>query len=369
MSGPVLSCDLRAIPLADVLLLLNNNRKTGSLRCRQAEVTKTIDWENGEIVFARSSRPEDRLGAYLLSRGRITPAQLEEASREVGAQHRLGTALIRLGILAPDDLWEAMRGQVTEIAYSLFHWTEGLADFREGPSTNEKIALKTSVMNVIMEGTRRLDEWARVKQKIQNDRIILAPVTSLQEVALAVRLSDFERSVMGLVDGRRTVRDIVALAGRSEFDSWQALYALLSAGVIRVQLLAFDAPVPTIGGAAAEIDGLDETIERYGDAVTTLLSRALASGGPAEAARLRRLMRASSFAEADILKEFAIEPDGRVDRRILLANLADYPAGERRRVLEGALDRLIALLVRELQGKIKHEDVVRRLRSGAATGS
>lgn len=366
MSGPVLSGDLRSIPLADVLLFLSNNRKTGSLRCMRAEVTKTIDWEGGEMVFARSSRPEDRLGAYLVSRGKLTPAQLEQASRQIGARERLGKTLIRLGMLAPNDLLEAMRGQVTEIAYSLFHWTEGVFDFREGPPTTEKIALNTSVMNVIMEGTRRLDEWSRVKQKIHNDRVILAPVKSLEEVARSVPLSDFEKSVMSLVDGRRTVRDIVALAGRIEFDSWQALYALLSAGVIRVQLLALDAPAadPKERGAAPDDAALQETIDRYGEAVRVLLSRAVVSGGREEAARLRRLLRESSFAQADLLKEIAVEPDGRIDRRILLANLAEYPPLERSGVLQGALERLVELLVRELQGTIEHEDVLARLGPG-----
>jgi len=367
MSRPVLSGDLRAIPLADVLLLLNNNRKTGSLRCAQPDVTKTVEWEGGEIIFARSSRPEDRLGAFLLSRGKVTPAQLEQASREVGARERLGKTLVRLGAMKPDELWDAVRGQVIEIVYSLFHWKEGFFDFREGPPTTEKIALQTSMMNVIMEGTRRLDEWSRVKQRIQSDRVILAPVKSLEEVARSVKLSEFEKSVMGLVDGRRTVRDIVALAGRSEFDSWQALYALLSAGVVRVQLLAFDTPSagPAAPAPSQDDSALDEVIDRYGEAIATLLGRAVSAGGPVEAARLRRLMREASFLQADLLKEIAVEPDGRLDRRILLANAAEYPAEERARVVESALGRLIQLLVREMKGTVRHDDVLQRLGPGA----
>ena len=365
MSRPVLSGDLRAIPLADILLLLNNNRKTGSLRCAQPDVTKTVEWEGGEIIFARSSRPEDRLGAYLLSRGRVTSAQLEQANREM-ARERLGKTLIRLGAMTPEALWDAVRGQVAEIVYSLFHWKEGFFDFREGPPTTEKIALQTSMMNVIMEGTRRLDEWSRVKQKIQSDRVILAPVKSLEEVARSVKLPEFEKSVMGLVDGRRTVRDIVALAGRSEFDSWQALYALLSAGVVRVQLLAFDSPAAGPAAPAPSLDSaLDETIDRYGDAIATLLGRAASAGGPVEAARLRRLMREASFLQADLLKEIAVEPDGRLDRRILLANAAEYPAEERARVVESVLGRLLQLLVREMKGTVRHDDVLQRLGPGA----
>ncbi len=366
MSVPVLSGDLRAIPLPDILLMLNNNCKTGVLRCAQPGASKSVEWENGEIVFARSSMPADRLGAYLVSRGKITPAQEQEAARALGAQERLGKALIRLGALNPADLWTAVRGQVVEIVYSLFHWKEGTFDFREGPPSQEKIALNTSVMNVIMEATRRLDEWSRFKEKIQNDRVILSPVKSLEEVARSVDLSDFERVVLGLVDGRRTVREIVALSGRSEFDSWQALYALLSAGAIRVQLLTFDPsrPGPEARAAPEDDNALDRTIERYGGAVATLLARAATAGGPSEMARLRKRLREASFDQAHLLREMAIEPDGRIDRRILLANVAEFPAGERARLLQGALERLLGLLVDDLKGKVAHEDVLEDLRSG-----
>ncbi len=371
MSAPVLSGDLRVIPLPDVLLLLNTNHKTGTLRCLAAGATKTVEWEKGNIVFARSTLPGDRLGAFLLAQKTITAAQLQEASPLVNRQDRLGKVLIKIGALTPSDLWSAVQTQVTEIVYSLFHWKEGLFEFREAPPSNERIALDISVMNLIMEGTRRLDEWSRVRQKIRNDRVILAPVRTADELARQVTLSDFERTVLGLVDGRRTVREIVALASRGEFETWQALHALLSAGVIRIQILAFDpadAPAEASGDAPTGVpseddEELERAIDEYGGAVTLLLARASAAG-PDEVARLRRRLRDATFEQAGLLKEMAIEPDGRLDRRVLLANVADYPAGERARLLQGALERLLRLLMDELKGKVSMDDVARALEPG-----
>lgn len=240
MSAPVLSGDLRAFPLADILLMLNNNRKTGALRCRQAQVEKTIEYENGEIVFARSSLPEDRLGPYLVSRGRITQEQLDKAAAALPPGERLGKVLIQMGLLEAQDLFAVVRGQIKEVIYSLFHWKEGRFEFAEGDVARNKITMDTSVMNVIMEGTRRLDEWSRIKEKIHSDGVILTPIRSLEEATRSVKLSDFEKMVMSLVDGRRTVKEVVALAGSADFETWQALYSLLSAGMIRTQLVSFD---------------------------------------------------------------------------------------------------------------------------------
>ncbi len=362
MSAPILSGDLRVIPLPDILLLLNTNHKTGTLRCLGSGATKTIEWEKGEIVFARSTRPGDRLGAFLLAQNKITAAQIQEASPLVSGQDRLGKVLIKIGALTPSQLWSSVQTQITEIVYSLFHWKEGLFEFREGPPSSEKIALDISVMNLIMEGTRRLDEWSRVKEKIQNDRVILAPVKSAEDLGRQVKLSEFERTVLGLVDGRSTVRHIIDLAGHTEFEAWQALHALLSAGVIRIQLLAFE-PVDAataVAGDTRDDEELETMIAQYGGAVSLLLTRAAAIG-PGETVRLRRRLRDATFEQAELLKEMAIEPDGRIDRRVLLANVADFPPGERARVLQGALERLLRLLMEELKGKVSVDDVASAL--------
>src|SRR3989338_3362389 len=76
MSAPVLSGDLRAFPLPDILLMINTNHKAGLLRCMQPGAAKTEEWENGEIVCARSSIPGDRIGAFLLAPEKGTAGQV-----------------------------------------------------------------------------------------------------------------------------------------------------------------------------------------------------------------------------------------------------------------------------------------------------
>jgi hypothetical protein len=356
MSAPVLSGDLRAFPLPDILLIISTHHKTGVLRCIQPSATKSVEWDQGEIVFARSSMPGDRLGAFLLARGTVTAAQIEQASPMIGTSDRLGKALIRIGALTPSQMWSAVQGQVKEIVYSLFHWREGQFEFREGPPTSEKIALDIDVTNIIMEGTRRLDEWSRVREKIQNDRVILAPLKPIAELGPSTSLSDFEKVVLGLVDGRRTVRDILVLARRGELETWRALHVLLSAGVIRIQLLALDPAEVRHEEPPSDDAALERAIGQYGGAIAMLLERASASA-PGELPRLRRILRDATFDKAELLKEVAVDPEGRIDRRILLANVADYPPGQRARLMQGALERLLRLLIDDLRDRIPVDDI------------
>jgi hypothetical protein len=270
-----------------------------------------------------------------------------------------------MGLLAPESLQEHVRGQVTEIVYSLFHWRRGTIDFRDGVPPEERIALSGTVMNLIMEGTRRLDEWSRVRQKIQSESIVLAPVKTAGEIDASVALSGTERRVLALVNGRRTVRKIVERSGAGEFQTWLALYALLSAGAIRIQLLAFDPPAPAAPEqpAPAPIEALEGCLDRYSEAVALILDRAAKVRGPGEVARLRRRLRQAAFERADLLRETAIDPDGRIDRRVLLANIADDPPQQWEANLRGALDSLMEFLGGELQGKVDIEDVLAALQS------
>lgn len=360
MISSLLTGNLRGIPLPDLLLLLHNNRKTGALFCQSSGVSKVVEWEQGEIVFARSTVSEDHLGHYFLSRRIVTADQLRRAEPTIGSEGQLGKSLVGMGLLTSDSLEEHVRSQVTEIIYSLFHWERGTFDFREGNPPTEKITLNGGVMNLIMEGTRRLDEWSRVREKIQSELVVLTPAKPLSEIDSTLTLSDFERQVLSLVDGRRTVRQVVEQARKGKFQTWQVLHALLSTGVIRIQVLAFDPPSPaTAEPPSPTTDGaLERALDRYGDAVALMLERAEQARGNKEVARLRKCLREAAFGRVDLLREVAIEPDGRIDRRILLANVAEDPPQERAQNLKLALDSLVRFLSRELKGKIEIDDVL-----------
>jgi len=367
MSITLLAGSLQFVPLPDIMLLLTNNRKNGSLFCQNGGISKVLEFEKGNIVFARSTMPEDRLGDYLVSHHIVTEAQLRRVEPSPGNQERLGKSLVRVGLLTPHSLWEHVRGQVTEIIYSLFMWKRGSFEFREGLPQPEKISLDVSAMSLIIEGTRRLDEWSRVREKIQSDGVILAPVKSAGQDDPSVKLTEEEQTVLALVDGRRTVRMIVKGSGQGRFQTWHALHSLLSAGLIRIQLLALDPPSPQLvePAIAPADEALEKALDRYGEAVALILDRAGQQHGTDEVVRLRRKLRNAAFERVELLRDVAIEPDGRIDRRVLLANVAEDPPQQREHNLQTALDSLVQFLASELKGKVEVDDVLEILKTGS----
>ncbi len=368
MSATVLAGDLTSVALSDILMLLHNARKTGSLSCTRGDVSKTLEWEAGQIVFARSSMRADRLDAYLLTHGIITGEQLR-VTEEAGGDERLGAKMIRLGILTPSIIEEAVKGHVSEIVYSLFLWKDGAVEFAEGDPPVEKITLDSSVLNLILEATRRLDEWAVVREKIQSDQIVLTPLKTFEEATKAASLSDIERDVLVLVDGRRTVRRVVDTAGHGDFEGWQALHALLSAGLLRFQMIAFDAgpdPGAADDGVREEEEAIQVEVARYGRARMKILERLRVTG---DESAVRRRLREAAFDGAHLIRELAIEPDGRINKRILLANLEQDESATRLQQVQGSLDSLLQFLREELAGKVELDDVLLEFSSDSRLSS
>ena len=87
MAGKViLSGDLSAFSLADMFSLIGMSRKTGVLRLTRGAESRSLHWEDGEIVFARSNSVRDSLGNFLVRKGIITPEQNAASSSKIVAR-------------------------------------------------------------------------------------------------------------------------------------------------------------------------------------------------------------------------------------------------------------------------------------------
>ena len=67
---------LKTMSLPDLLQWLGASRKTGTLQVESNRVRKCIMFKDGQIYGCSSDDPPERLGHFLLSRGKITEDQL-----------------------------------------------------------------------------------------------------------------------------------------------------------------------------------------------------------------------------------------------------------------------------------------------------
>jgi hypothetical protein len=147
----------------------------------------------------------------------------------------LGDLLVDAGHVTREQLTASLVRQSSELVYDLLRWPRGQFEFRREPlpSLAENAKLGLPVASVVMEGFRRVDEWRVVESKLGSfDAILQKDPAAIQPATLS-RLAQGERRLLDLVDGERTVREIIECSHMSSFDACKILFQLLEARLVR----------------------------------------------------------------------------------------------------------------------------------------
>lgn len=159
---------LSALTVAEVVQFVFSSLKTGVLlldfggdaaKDPRSLRRRSLYFRDGQIVFATSSDPGDRLGPVLIEQKLITQSQLDHASSLVTSARPLGHALVDEGILTPAQLYLGISAQVREIFLSSFVETEGTFAFLEGPTDEfSQVKLADRTRDLLLLGLKRLEQ-------------------------------------------------------------------------------------------------------------------------------------------------------------------------------------------------------------------
>ena len=150
---------LSAMGFAEVFNLVSSTHRTGELtievdgqRTRRLEVA----FRDGQVVFATSNDPTERLGAVLLRLGSVTPWELARGADLVCEGRPLGQVLVDAGALTPDRLYDALVEQVRAIVLGAFAEERGSFSFRETPRRGRNaVKLPERSRELLEAGLRR----------------------------------------------------------------------------------------------------------------------------------------------------------------------------------------------------------------------
>jgi hypothetical protein len=355
---PILQGDLARIQLPDVLSFLTMIRRSGRLVVQQDQLERTLVWKDGDIVFATSNSPEHSLGQFLLRNGKITQQQYEESKRRVTPQLRHGKLLVQMGAISPKDLWWGVKNQALEIIYSLFAWQSGTFAFLETAEelSGEKIVLLLNTSSVIMEGIRRLDESARIREKIPSLDIIFMKIAGAAPDFAHLEMSDNEIALYNDIDGRRSVRELIGLAGDlTEFEVTRILFQLATARL--VELAPEDRGFRPVFLDVEDSPELLKVISTYNDMFGRLYGSLQDAVGEDSARDI--FMTALQQADGDELwSGVFFDQYGRFDENMLIANISELPFERRKAVLDEGLNTLLSVQLFEVS---QHLDSARKV--------
>jgi len=118
----------------------------------------------------------------------------------------------------------------SEAFYELALWKSGKLDFQDTEAGEEKTIL-TSTRSLLVEASRRSDAWSTISSKVKSFDLIPKWIPLSSE---SIRLTSSDWVVLCLVDGRRTIREIVDELKTDIFEAGRVVYSLLTVGVLRL---------------------------------------------------------------------------------------------------------------------------------------
>jgi hypothetical protein len=227
---------------------------SGSLTLTHAGFGKSVTLEEGRLVFASSSDPDERLGELLLRRGRVSLRQYVDAGRSIAPGRRLGTVLVEQGVLPPKELVRSVVEHTQEIIYGAFLWTEGRYRLQEGQRPSEAITLNISTPDLIVEGVRRINSWARIYRAVGTLESTYERASGFEAVVAKMTLTDGQLEVLSGLSGTETLDAICARSILPSIEVCRALWAYRVIGLVR------RLDVPEAVRAEPEDDGLGSVL-------------------------------------------------------------------------------------------------------------
>jgi hypothetical protein len=229
--------NLRDFPITQLLNLVNLASKTGTLRVNGSRDVVQINFRNGKLAYAQYGEEDNSLAAVLRAGKKISKNQysiLKQRSQNM-SDKELGLLLINAGYVNQDDVINSLQQFFMEIIRRLFDWADGFFTFQSDEvASSDRILVRMDLENLIIEGSRRLDEREQLIEEIPSLEMALKftdrPGTDIQKVNLSVE----EWQVVSYVNPKNSMQQIAKATNMDEIRIRRIVYSLLQAGLVEI---------------------------------------------------------------------------------------------------------------------------------------
>ncbi len=211
--------------------------RSGLLHVTRGTERRSVRFQDGRIVGAQASDPEEQMGPVLVRQGFLSQADLDRA-REVMTreQKRLGRALRDLGVWDEARKEEALALHAREVLLKLFSWTEGEYAFEELPAdagaAADETTRKLSTGQLILDAARGVEDYPVVHEALGDlDRVLVLASDAMLRFQ-NIMLTPADGFVLSRVDGEMTAREVVQVTPFSPEEAEKSLFCLLCTGAL-----------------------------------------------------------------------------------------------------------------------------------------
>lgn len=216
--------------MLDIISMVASSKWRGELAVNDGQHRRSVHVREGLVIGAGSSAPHERLGAMLRNFGEMTDEQVDVATRAMDGEVRFGEAAVRMGFIGRETLFRYLQRQTAEIVYATMVVPSGTFSFVEGDRNLPTFPVSMSLVDLVLEGVRRIDELEAFRDLIPSNHHLPVRVEGRM-----VDAGDEAYAVYLAVSGERTVEDLAHATALSVFETTRQLYRLHKTGAIALR--------------------------------------------------------------------------------------------------------------------------------------
>ncbi len=206
------------------------NQKTGQLSFRKADIQKTMIFQDGGLLFARTNVPEERLGAVLLKIGKISSETFTSLPQLIQPEKMMGEVLVQKKVISQKDLYDGLMAQMNAITLSLFNHFDAEIIFRPRERfLDYDFEFKMNVPLIIERGIREMEFHPLIKSFFEDKIAVLKSKANIH--MLTEDEKDFLHHIHGKTAGEAYLISQVDTLNKL----WKTLYLFYCLDLIDVR--------------------------------------------------------------------------------------------------------------------------------------
>jgi hypothetical protein len=226
---------LQDFSTAQLLNLINLARKSGKLDLSNPSQGAFLFFKEGRLIHASTNMEEGHLAAMLFKVGKLTQDQVAAINNQhnSSSDRVIGKYLMDSRLVSRDDIVQGVKDYMLGIVYDLFTWTDGDFFFEQDAlPAKDRITVPLNLDNVILEGSRRIQEAGRLQDELPDLSTIALKITD--KPLRDVKLTQDDWRVISHIHPRNSVKQIAQNNNMDEFQIRKIVYGMLQAGIVEI---------------------------------------------------------------------------------------------------------------------------------------
>lgn len=196
------------------------SRLSGELTVLFGRIEKHLYFNNGDLVFAKTNQPGERLGEILFKLGKISEDTFLKIESYIEPKQNIGKILLRRGLLSERNLQEGLVYQMKEITLNLFNSFEATSTFVEKKTIVCPLPEETRIPTpqLIEDGIRLMKLHPKLSAFLEDKIPYIKNKTFLHV------LTEEERDLLTRISGRASAKALLRATNLEPDFFWRTLY-------------------------------------------------------------------------------------------------------------------------------------------------